>query len=71
MRYSEGFKASIAKKTQDGSGHSLYRIARETGINTSTIKNWIAQYKNGRLVSANSAPFSTMKHHEGHKIFSI
>lgn len=49
MRYSEGFKASIVKKTLDGSGQSLYRIARDTGINTSTIKNWIAQYKNGRL----------------------
>jgi len=35
MRYSEGFKAAIVKKTQGGSGQSLSRIARITGINTS------------------------------------
>lgn len=49
MKYSEGFRASIVKKIQDGSGSSVYQVARETGINAATIKNWITQFKNGRL----------------------
>jgi len=49
MRYSEGFRASIVKKTQDGSGRSVYQVAKETGINATTIKNWTTQFKNGRL----------------------
>lgn len=49
MKYSEGFRASIVKKTQDGSGRSVYQVAKETGINVATIKNWIIQFKNGSL----------------------
>lgn len=49
MKYSEGFRASIVKKTQDGSGRTVYQVARETGINAATIKNWITQFKNGTL----------------------
>ena len=43
MRYSEGFKAAIVKKTQDGSDRSVYQVAQETGINPTTLKNWISQ----------------------------
>ena len=68
MRYSEGFKASIVKKTLDGSGQSLYRIARETGINASTIKNWIAQYKNGRLGLDGSDSIIPSKRSPGEKL---
>jgi transposase-like protein len=49
MKYSEGFRASIVRKAQDGSGRSVYQVARETGINATTIKNWITQFKNGTL----------------------
>ncbi len=49
MKYSEGFRASIVKKTQDGSGRSVSQIAKETGISPTTIKNWITQLKNGNL----------------------
>lgn len=49
MRYSEGFRASIVKKTQDGSGRSVNQVVRETGINPGTIRNWITQLKNGSL----------------------
>lgn len=49
MKYSEGFRASIVKKTQDGSGRSVYQIAKETGVNAVTIQNWITKFKNGRL----------------------
>ncbi len=49
MRYSEGFKVAIVKKTQDGSGRSVYQVARETGINPTTLKNWLSQYKHDML----------------------
>jgi len=49
MRYSEGFKAAIVKKTQDGSGRSVYQVAQETGINPTTLKNWISQYKHDTI----------------------
>jgi transposase-like protein len=68
MRYSQGFKASIVKKTQDGSGRSVYQIAREAGINTTTIKNWIAQYKNGRLGLDGSDSIIPSKRSPGEKL---
>jgi len=49
MKYSIGFRASIIRKTLDGSGRSVYQIAKETGINSATIANWISQHKAGRL----------------------
>jgi len=68
MRYSEGFKASIVKKTQGGSGQSLYRIARGTEINKSTIKNRIAQYKNGRLGLDGNDSISPSERSPGEKL---
>ena len=32
MKYSEGFKASIVKQTQDGSGRTIAQVAREVGL---------------------------------------
>ncbi len=32
MRYSQGFKASIIRKSQDGSGRTLDELALESGI---------------------------------------
>jgi len=49
MKYSIGFRASIIRKTLDGSGRSVYQIARETGINYTTITGWIEQHKAGKL----------------------
>ena len=49
MKYSMGFRASIIRKTLDGSGRSVYQIAKETGINSATIANWIDQHKAGKL----------------------
>jgi transposase len=49
MKYSHGFRASIVRKTQDGSGRSIYQIAKETGITSTTIANWIKQSENGTL----------------------
>ncbi len=49
MKYSPGFKASIVRKTQDGSGRSVNQMARETGVSYTTIANWIEQYRIGKL----------------------
>ena len=49
MKYSPGFRASIVRKTQDGSGRSVSEIARETGISYTTITNWIKRYETGRV----------------------
>jgi len=49
MKYSLGFRASIVRKTQDGSGRSIYQIAKETGITSATITNWIKQSESGTL----------------------
>lgn len=49
MKYSQGFKASIVRKTQDGSGRSIGQVATETGVNYTTISNWIKQYRTGKL----------------------
>jgi len=43
MIYSEEFKAAIVKKTQDGRDRPVYQVVQETGINPTTIKNWISQ----------------------------
>jgi transposase-like protein len=49
MKYSPGFRASIVRRTQDGSGRSINQIAKETGISYSTISNWIEQYRTGKM----------------------
>lgn len=49
MKYSAGFKASIIRKTQDGSGKSVYQLSQETGISAQTITSWIEKHKSGIL----------------------
>lgn len=49
MRYSNGFKASVVRRVQDGSGRSIYDVARETGVNALTIRNWLDKARNGTL----------------------
>jgi transposase-like protein len=49
MKYSMGFRASIVRKTQDGTGRSVYEVARETGVSAATISSWKEQYKAGTL----------------------
>ncbi|MEI6388273.1 MAG: transposase [Spirochaetota bacterium] len=49
MKYSMGFRASVVKKTLDGSGKSVSQVARETGISAITISNWIGLHKAGTL----------------------
>lgn len=68
MKYSEGFRASIVKKTLDGSGRSVYQVAKETGINAATIKNWITQFKNGTLGLDGSDSISPSQRSPGEKL---
>ncbi len=49
MKYSLGFRASIVRKTQDGSGRTIYQVAKESGVSPVTITNWIRHYKSGTL----------------------
>ena len=49
MKYSPGFRASIVRKTQDGSGRSINQLARETGVSYTTISNWVEQHRIGKL----------------------
>lgn len=49
MKYSLGFRASVVRKTQDGSGRTINQVARETGISVATVSNWMEQFKNGTL----------------------
>jgi len=44
-----GFRASIVRKTQVGSGKSVYQLSQETGISPATITKWIGQFKAGTL----------------------
>ena len=38
MKYSEGFKASVVKRTQDGSGRTIAQVAGEVGLSPSTLR---------------------------------
>ena len=49
MKYSLGFRASVVRKTQDGTGRTINQVARETGISVATVSNWLDQFKNGTL----------------------
>ena len=68
MKYSAGFRASIIRKTQDGSGRSVSEIARETGISYTTITNWIKRYETGRLALDGEEGVSPHQRNPGEKL---
>jgi len=49
VRYSKGFKASIVRKSQDGSGRNLDELARESGVHPATLGRWIQAFRAGTL----------------------
>ena len=71
MKYSEGFRASIVKKTQDGSGRTIYQIAKETGVNAVTIQNWITKFKNGRLNMDGCDAVTPSQKNPGEKLYLL
>ncbi len=49
MKCSMGFRASTVRKTQEGSGRTVYEVAKETGVSPVTITTWIQLYRKGKL----------------------
>lgn len=50
MKYTDGFRGSIIKKVLHGGGKSAWQVAQETGVNVTTIQNWLRKHKAGSLV---------------------
>ncbi len=49
MRYSLGFKETQVKKVLPPNNRPIASVSREAGIADQTLRNWLAQAKNGRL----------------------
>jgi transposase-like protein len=49
MTYSKGFKSSIVRRVVEGGTKSVYQVAKETGIGSTTIHSWIEMHKAGKL----------------------
>ena len=68
MKYSEGFRASVVKKLQDGSGRTIQQVAEETGVNIVTIKNWNIKAKHGTLSIDGCDSLSPSRRNSGEKL---
>jgi transposase len=68
MRYSKGFKASIVRKTVDGTGRSVSEIAKECGVHPATISAWIEQQKTGTMSHDGSGAIPPAHRHPGEKL---
>ena len=68
MRYSEGFKASIVRKSQDGSRRSLDDLAKESGIHPATLGRWIQKSRAGTLSADGTDGILPTKRQPGEKL---
>ncbi len=68
MKYSPGFRASIVRKVQDGSGRSINQLAKETGICYTTISNWIEKYRTGKLSLDDADGVTPQQRNPGEKL---
>jgi len=68
MRYSEGFKASIVRKSLDGSGRSIDDLARESGVHSATIGRWIQAFRAGTLAQDGGDGIQPSHRHPGEKL---
>lgn len=68
MRYSEGFKASIVRKSQDGSGRNLDELARESGVHPATLGRWIQLFRAGTLALDGGDGIQPSHRHPGEKL---
>lgn len=48
-RYSQGFKNAILLRVLPPNNQSVATVARDTGVTEQTLRNWLAQYKDGTL----------------------
>jgi len=68
MRYSRGFKATAVRKTLDGTGRSITRVASELGIYPATLSQWIHQHKAGILSLDEGDSIPPNDRHAGEKL---
>lgn len=69
MRYSEGFKASIIRKLVDGSGRTVYQVAKETGVSVQTIQSWHERLKAGKIaMNGSGADLTPSQRSPGEKL---
>ena len=68
MRYSEGFKASIVRKSQDGLGRSIDDLARDSGVHPATIGRWIQALRAGTLTLDGGDGIQPSHRHPGEKL---
>lgn len=68
MRYSRGFKASAVRKTLDGTGRSIHKVAAELGIYPATLSQWIYQHKAGTLSLDEGDSIPPNDRHPGEKL---
>ena len=68
MKYSKGFKGSIVRRVVEHEGKSIYQVAKETGICTATINNWIEKHKAGKLVLDSYDELTPSQRNPGEKL---
>ena len=68
MRYSNGFRAAIVRKAQDGSGRTIEQLAHETGIHQATIGRWIQQFRDGTINLDGADGIQPSHRHPGEKL---
>lgn len=68
MRYSEGFKASIVRKSQDGSGRTIDDLSRDSGVHPATIGRWIQAFRAGTLAPDGGDGIQPSHRHPGEKL---
>jgi len=68
MRYSNGFRAAIVRKAQDGSGRTVEQLAHETGVHQATIGRWIQQFRTGTLSLDGADGILPSNRHPGEKL---
>ena len=49
MRYSIGFRQSILRRVLPPENQNVYTVAKELGISSNTIRDWLKQYKEGTI----------------------
>lgn len=50
MRYSEGFRNSVLRRVLPPESLSIYVVAKEMGVNSKTIENWLSKVKDGKML---------------------
>ena len=58
-RYSQGFKNAVLLRVLPPNNQSISAVARDTGVTEQTLRNWLAQYKDGTLSVDTDGAFPT------------